>query len=577
MEEIFDMKKNIICTFAIMVAIVACNPATGIDQKEEVAPSNAKTVTVHAGGAGTKTAISEGTGGNFHLNWKAGDQIVVWEGVPNIAYLVEDPEFNGGYAAERYVSSALAADADIAEFQLNLEERAYVSGEIQYVAVYPASCAWDPAGGCWDDDKNRMIIPVDMPTGQNPTADSFDPNADILVSKTVIRNGQRPDELSFQFARVGTIVKMVVGSLPPGAKVTSGSVDLGYDSGYYFQYDPELEKIVLSDGTAGLSFWYDDDGLVVGDDGKATVWLRSMSGVSDRIELYLYYTYNGQEFYRHRIVNLRARGKTLEFKEGGLTEFSIGVPEPDVENPDESEIDFFTNSAMNGATVYWPVSTNTDYSGYDCFLMDKNGTRFDFSSTIVLEGYFQATIDSGLAPGTYTIYVRTLAIDGKVSQPDYEEKELEIGAPMYQTVSYVNGHFNYGTDGLELGLTDTDSEDLYWNILYHHRNLFWQGGSPNHFYGKKNNQQWGFWNGEDTYRWSKMYVKTLSYGTGSFSVYASDTFFADGTPADAEALPYSWSDDNERVYDLGRHHYFLICGNDDNACHFDYIRLEYFK
>ena len=572
------MKKTFLCLPVILAAMVACNPATDIDTKEDVTTSNAKTVTIHAGGAGTKTAISETTGGNFHLNWKKGDQIVVWEGVPNIANLAIDPDFNGGYAAERYVSSELTADADLAEFQLNLEERAYLSGELQYVAVYPACCAWDPAGGCWDGDENRMIIPVEMPTGQNPTADSFDPNADILVSKTVIRNNLRPDELTFQFARVGTIVKMVVGSLPPGSHITGGNVDFGFESGYYFNYDPELEKIVLSDGVAGISFWYDDEGLLVGDDGKATVWLRSMSGVSNRIELDLYYnTDTNHDLSRHRIINLRARGKTLEFKEGGLTEFSVGVPEPDVDNPEMDDIDFWTNAALDGATVYWPVSTDADYAGYDCFLMDENGNRFDFSNTNVIADYFQATIDSGLAPGTYVLYVRTLAVDGKVSQPDYEEIELAIGEPLFQTVNYVNGHFNYGTNGLELGLTDTDSDDLYWGVLYHHRNLFWQGGSPNHFYGIMNTEQWGFWNGADTYRWSRMFVKTLSYGSGSYSVYASDTFFEGGAPGSAQELPYTWSDDGDKVYDLGNHRFFLLCGNDDKECHFDHIRLEYYK
>ncbi len=74
-----------------------------------------------------------------------------------------------------------------------------------------------------------------------------------------------------------------------------------------------------------------------------------------------------------------------------------------------------------------------------------------------------------------------------------------------------------------------------------------------------------------------MIVKTKYIGDGQYAVYASDTFFQDGTPGDATALPYTLNADGEKVYDLGNHRYFLICGNNDSACHFNKIQLEYFK
>ena len=567
-----DMKRIVYCLLAILVA-AACNS----EQLVETLPSNAKNVTVYAGGPGTKTTITEADG-QFSLNWNDGDQIAVWEAVPYIATLQQDPEYNG-YVTEKYESKPLAASGAEAVFQLELDERpdAEGNGEIQYVAIYPASCAWNIAGDCWDEWEDKMIIPLEMPTGQNPTADSFDPAADILVSKAVIRQNTRPDELSFQFARVGTIVKMVVADLPPGSHITSGSIDLGFDSGYYFSYDPEMERIVGDDATAGISFWYDGPGLEVGDDGKATVWLRSMSGVSDRLELYVYYNYNGEED-AHRIVNLRSRGRTLEFKEGGLTEFTIGVPKPDVENPEEGDIDFFTNEAMNGVTIYWPVSDDEDFADYECSLVGEDG-RWHFPSSHTIDnGIYSVSFDSGITPGTYSFFVRTLAVAGKVSQPDCIEVELEIGQPLYRNISYQTGYNSYYPEyGLELDSTDGDDEDLYYGILFHHRNLFWIWGSPNHIEGQSHNQPWGIWNGTPSIRWSKMYVKALNYGTGTYSVYASDTFFQDGVPGGATALPYTLSADGEKVYDLGNHRYFLISGDDSAAFHFDYIQLEYFK
>ncbi|MBQ3659728.1 MAG: hypothetical protein II963_06200, partial [Bacteroidales bacterium] len=371
------MKKYVFCLMAAASILAACNSENALIPQDETTPqeaavSNAKSVKVYAGGPGTKTTITEADG-QFSLNWSAGDKIAVWEAVPYIVALQQDPEYNG-YVTEKYESQSLTASGAEAVFQLELGERpeAEGNGEIQYVAIYPASCAWNLAGDCWSYEKNRMIMHLEMPTDQNPSADSFDPAADILVSKAVICQNKRPDKLSFQFARVGTIVKMVIADLPPGAFITGGEIDLGFESGYYFSYDHELGRIAASDGTAGISFWYDAPGLKVGDDGKATVWLRSMSGVSDWLELSLDYNYNGPND-AHRIVNLRARGRTLEFKEGGLTEFTIGVPKPDVQNPEEEDIDFFTNDAMDGVTVYWPVSDDEDFGGYECSMVGEDG------------------------------------------------------------------------------------------------------------------------------------------------------------------------------------------------------------
>ncbi|MBQ7457713.1 MAG: hypothetical protein IJS70_00935 [Bacteroidales bacterium] len=576
------MKKYVFCLMAAASILAACNSENALIPQDETTPqeaavSNAKSVKVYAGGPGTKTTITEADG-QFSLNWSAGDKIAVWEAVPYIVALQQDPEYNG-YVTEKYESQSLTASGAEAVFQLELGERpeAEGNGEIQYVAIYPASCAWNLAGDCWSYEKNRMIMHLEMPTDQNPSADSFDPAADILVSKAVICQNKRPDKLSFQFARVGTIVKMVIADLPPGAFITGGEIDLGFESGYYFSYDHELGRIAASDGTAGISFWYDAPGLKVGDDGKATVWLRSMSGVSDWLELSLDYNYNGPND-AHRIVNLRARGRTLEFKEGGLTEFTIGVPKPDVQNPEEEDIDFFTNDAMDGVTVYWPVSDDEDFGGYECSMVGEDGRWHFPSGNTINNGIYSVTFDSGITPGTYSFFVRTLAVAGKVSQPDCIEVELEIGQPLYSNINYVSGrNSNYPEYGLELDSTDWDDEDLYYGILYHHRNLFWVGGSPNHIKGQSYSKPWGIWNGTSSIRWSKMYVEASSYGSGTYSVYASDTFFQDGLPGDAAALPYTLNADGEKVYDLGNHRYFLICGNNDSAFHFNNIKLEYFK
>ena len=568
--------RNIICLLAVLGTVAACNKEKNPNEGR-TRVSNAKTVTLMAGGAGTKTAISE-VGGQFHLNWSAGDQLAVWETVPAIMERIKQGYHDWGYESVLYRSQPLASGAENAVFQLDLEERIAVEnlGPIQYVAIYPASCAWDVPGGIWDDDRDRVMIPVQFPTEQYPLATSFDPNADLLVSKPVVCNNSRPDELSFEFARVGTIAKIVVGKLPPGGRITDGTFMPDFEAGYFFTYDPVKERIVASDGVAGINFYY-EEGLPVGDDGKATIWLRLMSGVCKVFNFNISYKSEAGFQSRHRRVNLRARGRTLEFKEGGLTTFSIDVAEPDVTNPAADKMDYRTNAAMDGVTVFWPVSTEEDFAGYECFLTDESGIRRNFESNSTRDGIFEASIAGGLAPGAYTLFVRALAVEGKVSESDYEEKELKIGMPIQSMrLNYISGYSYSSGDPdhhLELGYEGHDIEDLYWGILYHHRNLFWDSRKIK---GVSSSQAWGLWSGTDNTRWSKMYLSPDS-GDGTYSVYAADTFFADGAPGTAAALPFTTNDDGEKVYDLGMHRHFLLCGDDDAAVYFNHIRFEYYK
>ncbi len=567
------MKKYVFCLMAAASILAACNRENALNP-QEAAISNAKSVKVYAGGPGTKTIISE-TGGQFSLNWSAGDIIAVWEAVPYIETLKQDPEYNG-YVSQRYESDPLSAAADAAIFQLNLGDRpdAQNHGDIQYVAVYPAACAVDNTD-CWDYEKKRMIVAIDMPTDQNPTADNFDPAADVLVSKAVHCTDERPDQLSFQFARVGTIVKMTVGNLPPGAMVTGGAVDLGFQSGYYFVYDPQQERITTRDGVYSIRFEYAGEGIQVRDDGTVTVWIRSMSGVSRRrLELRLYYTYDGQGYERHRIVNLGALGRTLEFKEGGLTEFSIGVPqtpEADVVNPDFQDVDFYTGDDMGECTVYWPYGTNENLAGYECFMRDEAGSRIDFARTGVSGSYFTATVAASLIPGVYTVYVRALAVEGMQSQTEYLEKELEIGLPQELIINYSKGYGNLHPAG-----QDAIGTDKYFGVPISHCNLAFAYSPDFDIYGQTYNKPWGLWNSAP-FHWSTMIVKTKYIGDGQYAVYASDEYFTDGLPADAVALEGTIGSDGERIYDLAGRKYFLICGLTAGECHFDYINLEYYK
>ena len=574
------MRRSIYCLLAVLGTVAACNrePVDGTEEIEEPG-STAKTVTVYAGGAGTRTSIRH-EDDKYVVGWKKGDKIAVLEGLPGLALLLMDnPELNV-YAAETYESEPLDEDADNAVFTLNLGERDYTSGQNQYVAIYPASAAipvYDP----WNYEKQRLYATIDFPRLQKPTADSFDPAADVLVSKVVTQVG-RPSELSFEFARVGTIVKMILNGLSEGVVLESGYIELGIEAGYYMEYDPVDQKMIGSDGTDGISFSW-ENGLEVGSDRAATVWLRCMSGISDFISLDLYGTKpGGGEFERERRINLRAKGAPLEFKEGGLTTFTVDLRAPDVANPAEDEIDFRTTTAAHdGVEVFWPVPENANLAGYECFLRDEDGNRHDLAGTLNNDEHlFKASIDGGLAPGTYRLYVRAQAVAGKISQQDFVEKELEIGLPATLNLSYTSSHHPNWEDVFDLDLNDSDGQayrDLYRGFYFYLRNLEWHGGSPNHFDGfTYNNLAWGVWN-DTPVDWAALTLKTVpGYNASNYSVYASDSIFTDGNPGSATSITGATSDEGT-TYNLGNKRYFLILGAPGARLHIDQISLEYYK
>ena len=113
-----------------ILGAVACDWETmEVAEQVEVPVSNATTVTVRAGKAGTRTSISE-QNGKYVVGWKVGDKLAVIEGVPTIAWMVmNNPDYNGT-AAMLYGTEGLDADTDNAEFTLELDERDDVSGRL---------------------------------------------------------------------------------------------------------------------------------------------------------------------------------------------------------------------------------------------------------------------------------------------------------------------------------------------------------------------------------------------------------------------------------------------------------------
>lgn len=517
------MKKLALYMLAAWALLAACTREEA-PQTVETHESNAATISVMAGKAGTRTAMTEDASG-FHFTWKKGDRIALEEGVASSS---------GGYS-ETYYSSALDVDMEEGLFTVSLGDRDLSgSQDLSYTAVYPAAVH----GWGHYNDYGQLLLGLYFPTNQYPSADCFDPDADVLVSQEVIRSS-RPDDgeqLTFRFARVGTIVKMVLNGLPEGWVLKDGVVGFGFPAGYYAEYFPAEKILTDNDGGDNIYFDYtgrdhDKPGITIGPDRSAVVWLRCLSGKTGTIRVNLnQLDFNGH-YARHRRISLRAKGQKLEFKEGGLTTFTVNFAPADVENPDEESVQYLSNAAMDGVTVSWPDPQDEDLAGYEAFLMDEDDNRYEFDAEPALSAdgsRWKAVISQGLQPGRYALYVRAKAVGGKVSQPDYLECNLDIALPLHQTI----------TGGMlpETGYEDYNYEFSYQSITYGYRNMYYSTGwnaSPSR------EQTWAFWT-KNPLHLGTVLVTPRNNNTAEFQVYASDEPYVDGHPHESEEpLPYT--------------------------------------
>lgn len=317
----------------------------------------------------SKTAISEKQEGGYTFTWKAGDQIALYEFV----YENRGSEVENATPAYVFYSEALEQDAAAATFTVDLNTTLSNpgGGKYRYVAVSPSNADYywsDEAyyADCWSDaDQSLPVHPViglQFPTVQCPTATSFDPDTDILVSKVTALESRADGNIDLYYARVGGIVKMTLTGLPANAcfQYATLSVDADFPIMVPFEYDVELEEVRacmpssggLPEGGAVVVPPVEGGGAVIGPgggmvptlriqpqdvyadaEGKADIWLRLPAGkIDEKLELSVevmdYDPANGSYGAVHsyvKNVDLASLGKSITFANGKMTVFSVAM------------------------------------------------------------------------------------------------------------------------------------------------------------------------------------------------------------------------------------------------------------
>lgn len=187
--------------FKSILAVAVCASLFAACSKDDTVsdPSNGRKVTM------TVTASSElESASGSRTTYDPGK--VSWNATGEFLQVLETAASTTVFAT----SQEGVISGDIAKFAVTFP--ANENTPLVYNAVYPAS-AWVTSSNT--DITNMKVI---TPTVQQPTATSFDSNADLLIAKSISRESQ-PTELRMSFGRAVAIGKMTVKNLASAESV----------------------------------------------------------------------------------------------------------------------------------------------------------------------------------------------------------------------------------------------------------------------------------------------------------------------------------------------------------------------
>ena len=455
------MKTNMKTSALISMIAVASAVICSCQKDNFTSPDNIRqthTVTLNAFDPETKTSIIAVPGG-YASSWNEGDYITLFE--------------NCGEDIPEYQSEPLKASDIVdgkASFTVELDTDEESENSYEYIATYGAypyayyqywenSEDFEYEYWAYQFDYNgeyldpHMMMEMYFNEYQCPTATTFDPECDIMVSKSINTTGQLKDAVSLKFARLGTIVKITLTDLDEyiGKPVNEAIFSVGesFSKSVNIKYDPKLERYAHmemimpeSDETPveNVNFYIRPQETLVKEDGTADIWIRTYAGeLTDEfsIDLYIDDEEDGEVIVRRK-VDLVAEGKTIEFNEGGMTVFSVGGwCIADVEGVAcETEV----NDAMDGFTATWEGVENA--TGYDCYLtgwageFDENGIpEIQYEKTSLTpvdngDGTWTVKVESGLDPMNYALHIKPIPAEGHcLIYDDYDVFDMKIGVP----------------------------------------------------------------------------------------------------------------------------------------------------
>ncbi len=450
-----------------LMALSACQKA---EEADTTLPAEEKTEghtvrIVASFSDATKTTISQDGEGHYTACWEAGDQIYIRELVravsPDGTDVMED-----GTSFFPVASNPLVDGGETAVFTATFATYDWESYEMysDYTFYYTYLASTRPGWYFKKDEDGEDYVPLILDHTQYTYAGGVSTQSDLMISKWSETYPSRPDEISFQFARLGSVVEITLAGLEPGDVLQSGTWYTGDEymstcsQEEIISYNPTLGKyrseipeymmwLVYGRDFHAINFscpsdpdipWSAPENLsgkpdIVADaEGKATLYLRSLPGtMSDWFGLICDVKRGEETITYSREISLSSLKRSLEFKEAGLTTFQVKLLPAQAETLPES-VEYTTSESpdRDGFTAVWKEGAHL--SGYDCYYTyGREGSAGNLEVQSVGDGYVGVKVPSGLEAGRYYLYIK--GIPDAVSGPqsfDYFEKELVVGEPV---------------------------------------------------------------------------------------------------------------------------------------------------
>ena len=464
------MKKYLIPALALL--LISCQK--GIESPDTPVTPAKHTVTIHAsfGDETTKTAFSLDGEGKYHTAWEVGDVIAIREHVVAVSTDPALPEYES-YSG--WVSSEpLAAGGETAEFTASFDpcywESSYSKLTDEQKATYTFSYTYLATTMPYymvhtEEDAQGEYIPFMMPLNQQVYASGFSTEDDLLVSKTTDPSATRPSEISFNFARLGTIVEITLSGLQEGDVIKSGAWYTGdtFLPGLNMEsciaYYPDLQEYVklASSEVMGvieheIRFSSSAPSIVADAEGKAKIYLRCLPGrIDDWFGLLCTVDRGGSEVVLSKEVSLKDLGRSLSFKDGGLTKFSVTMLPAQAHNPEA--IMYVVPKPRDGFMAAWPAEEHV--AGYKCYYQRREGYDYDSGEDIIydevpltpvagtgeMDGMYYVEVPGGLEADEYELYVKAIP-DAESGPADfgYNSKTLYVNVPIMFTWPDVSSY-----------------------------------------------------------------------------------------------------------------------------------------
>ena len=366
MKNIF---KSLMLVAVAAMGFTACQNE-GVE--EAVRPNEPAEVvmTITADVDATRTWIDEANG---KVQWSEGDALKVIENSKNY----------------RTTTNTTITDGK-AKFTVSFAEDT-TSESFTYNAVYPATAVVED-----EDNVNNAKVKVVLKAAQKPTATSFDPAADILVSKQIVVDAQ-PTELNMQFKRLVAIGKMTLTNLDndaqiskvtftaPEGKVLAGrnyvNATTGVVSEYGYHGATNVLTLSYDEAIATRDIYFTCNPFEMAADDVFSVEIVCGD-----------YTYT-------REVTIPA-GRSLAFTEGDLTTFTVNMADATMEDSFVFPDGEYAIIAVNDGTYY--AMTNVD-NGASTKRLNQQVVTYDGTATsfVTVESSLKWTITA--VEGGYTI------------------------------------------------------------------------------------------------------------------------------------------------------------------------------